>query len=353
MTDELETFRAIVDAGNLEITSYTGGDPDGKPGYKMLQLDAKQRTQIEMLTGKLAGLMAAGTMASAYTVKFPQGIQGHLMAYNDGSGVGSPIQGADGKIVDHAAFRQMTTQAAMIGAFNVMAMVSGQYFLSEINGKLDKISISIDKILEFLYGDKRAELLSEVSFTKYAYENYISIMAHEIQRTATISGLQAARKVAIKDIEFYISDLESVTNGKDTADISAVVDTAFQVKKSLELSIQLYVMTTILEMYYAENYDPSYINYIENEMKAYIDKCDKWILSDFSKLNAHVLTFKDKLLAKPIDKQKLSNRIAAEIEIRAGGESELQKSLRVALQAPIKNAEYCIAKDGIVYLRIA
>ena len=46
---------------------------------------------------------------------------------------------------------------------------------------------SIDEILEFLYGDKRAELISEVGFVKAAYQNYSSIMQHEQQRFAIIN----------------------------------------------------------------------------------------------------------------------------------------------------------------------
>lgn len=76
----------------------------------------------------------------------------------------------------------------------------------------------MDKILEFLYGDKKAELLSEVSFIKYAYENYSSIMGHNEQRVATIASLQDAKKVAIKDIEFYMCDLDSTINSKSSID---------------------------------------------------------------------------------------------------------------------------------------
>ena len=349
----LEVFHALKETAGIDIEPYSGGDPDGKSGYKMLPLDETQRMQVTALTGQMPSLAAAGAMTNAYTVRFSEGIQGHLMKYKNG-GLGTPVQGADGKILGHASLEQMTTQAAVLSAFNAMALVSGQYFLSEINCKLEKISMSLEKILEFLYGDKRAELLSEISFTKYAYENYSSIMACDSQRFATIVGLQAAKKVAIKDVEFYITDLNSATNGKDISDVVAVVDKAFQIKDSLELSVQLYAMATVLEMYYAQNYDSHYIGYIEKEMKAYIDKCDKWILTDFSSLNAHVLTFKDKLLAKPIDKERLAKRISAEIELHTiGGETALEKSLCAALQAPRKSAEYCIGKNGVVYLKTA
>lgn len=62
-------------------------------------------------------------------------------------------------------------------------------------------------------------------------------------------------------------------NGKDG--IEKLVGNAFQIKESLELSIQLYGMSTILETYFSQNYDTEFIKYIDREMTAYIDKCEK------------------------------------------------------------------------------
>ena len=72
----------------------------------------------------------------------------------------------------------------------------------------------IDQIMGFLYGDKKAELIAEISFVKYAFENYSSIMLHDSQQVATISSLQESRKIAIKDIEFYMYDLTSKATAK-------------------------------------------------------------------------------------------------------------------------------------------
>ena len=101
-------------------------------------------------------------------------------------------------------FYSMSAQAAVMGVFTAMSAATGQYFLKQINGNLREINQKIDTILEFLYGDKKAELLSEISFTQYAYQNYSSIMMHEQQQTAMIASLQEARKVAIKDIANFL-----------------------------------------------------------------------------------------------------------------------------------------------------
>ena len=77
----------------------------------------------------------------------------------------------------------------------------------------------------------------------------------------------------MKDVEFYMRDLDSIVNGKDG--IEKMVTNAFQIKESLELSIQLYGLSSVLETYFSENYDSEFIKYIDREMTAYIDKCEK------------------------------------------------------------------------------
>lgn len=48
------------------------------------------------------------------------------------------------------------------------------------------INQKLDEILEFLHGDKKAELISAIRFTREAYENFSSIMEHGGQRNATM-----------------------------------------------------------------------------------------------------------------------------------------------------------------------
>lgn len=213
------------------------------------------------------------------------------------------------------------------------------------------MKLNLDKILEFLYGKKKAELMSEVSFVKYAYQNYGSIMEHETQKTATIGSLQNAKKVAMKDIEFYMSDLDSTVNSKDNSDITALVEKAFQIKESLELSMQLYGMSSVLEIYYAQNHEPRYIKYIEMEISSYIDKCEKRMLSSFSVLSKCLSDHKSRPWGK-IDKSSYEKSVGEFVDsLGTGEESALRKSLRSVLQAATQTKEFYLRNDGTVYLR--
>lgn len=346
-----QTPKSFIENDNFEIMSCDINDIENKNGFSKLELTAHQKTHIEALAQHIPSLIAAETISQAYIIKFPAGVPHTLMTYTDG-GVGSAIMSKDG-IVDHASFHALNTQALLFSAFTVMSIASGQYFLSRINNELSVIKMGIDKILEFLYGDKKAELMSEISFVKYAYQNYSSIMSANVQRAATIASLQEAKKVAMKDIEFYICDLDSTVNSKDSFDIGTTVGKAFQIKESLELSMQLLLMSNVLEVYYSQNYDQSYLQYIEKETAAYIDKCEKRMLSSFSVLSSRVRDFKGKLWEK-VDKTSFEEQVGKIVDIlNSSEESQLRKSLHTILQSASGEAKYYITNNGNIYLKTA
>ena len=338
----------------FEIVPYTGTvDITTAKDYIKLNLNRSQQIQVEALIQQLPALTSAATLANAYTVSFPSGIQGQLMQFVDG-GYGSPIMGISG-IDGHASFHPLISQALAMGCFSVMSIATGQHYLKEINNELRMMRLGLDKILEFLYGDKKAELIAEVSFIRYAYKNYISIMEHEQQRLGVITGLFDAKKIAIKDIEFYLSDLESLILGKDKQDVGEIVKKAFQIKESLELAMQLYGMSSLLEVYYAQNFDSDYTRYVEHELSVYIERCEKQMLGSFSSLRILVDKAKDiPFIKKNTGKGDILKQIEQAIEaLKRGEESEMRKSLGSALHAATQKADYYITKEGAVFLKSA
>ena len=132
--------------------------------FAKLDLSAAEKRQISHMFSQVPAIASAAAMSQMYTLSFPSGVVGSLMQYASG-GVGSSIMGANG-IIGHAAFFSAGGQAAVLGVFSAMALISGQYFMKQINDELKLINQKLDEILGFLYGDKKAELLSEINFTK-------------------------------------------------------------------------------------------------------------------------------------------------------------------------------------------
>lgn len=315
-----------------------------------LKLSSAQKVQISALLRELPSMTTIGVLANAYILNLPNGVSvSDLMHYSNG-GLGVAYFGEHG-IVGHASLQSMQSQAVLMGAFNAMSIASGQYFLAEINSNLVAINQKADRILEFLYGDKKAELMSEVSFVNFAYKNYNSIMSHEHQKIATIISLQEARKIAMKDIEFYMSDLDSLVKAKDVSDLDSFVNKSFQIKDCLQLAIQLYSMSNILEIYYSQNMESDYLQYVEKDILTYIDKCEKRILSNFSAIQMCIKTFKGNLLKK-IDKSVYEKRVGECVDLLGNGEEFIKRQpLQSVLQSGLQKPIYYLSKDGEVYLK--
>ena len=346
-----EAFETLRKESDFMISPCEGAlDWGDKSRFTKMEIGTQQAAQISALMQQMPGMLASGAMANAYTVKFPQGLPHTLTALKQG-GFSAMIRGESGKFIGTASFYPMATEAALMAAFTAMSVASGQYFLAKINNEMRLMNLKLDEILEFLYGDKKAELMSEMSFIQYAYQNYASIMDHDVQRQATVVSLQQAKKVAMKDIEFYISDLDAVVSrpARNFEELEQNTEKALRIRESLALSQQLFVMSSVMEVYYAQNLDSGYLNALERDMLAYIDKCDKRTLASFSRLDGRVNDYKAKPIEK-IDKSHAEKEIRQVVDaLNSGEESAMRKTLRTALHAADKPMEFYLVEGGDVY----
>lgn len=321
--------------------------------FAKLKLTQGQKIQLSALMNQLPAIVGMDILSKTMMLTFPDGVQGVLMHLKTG-GYSTTLKSVErGKIVGTASLEFATPQAVCLGAFTAMSIASGQYFLAQINNSLAQISSGLDKILEFLYGDKRAELLSEVSFIRFAYENYTSVMEHNEHRIATLISLQSAKKVAMKDIEFYLSDLTSIMVDKKSNDISTTVPKMIRAKDCLDLSLQLYTMSNLLEVYYSENYDPNYISFVQSEASVYIAKCEKRLLNCFGQLQHLLAGVKEGVLFK-INKAEYVQQIDSIVaELESTSSSPLQTTLQSALAETGREKQYYLNRDGEVYLKVS
>ena len=350
---EAQVFNVIEATSAFQITPYDGMvDLEDKSRFTKMPLSSGQKMQISALLQQTPQALAAGTLANAYAVTFPEGLPHTLTALKQG-GYGSMIR-SNGQFAGSASFYPLTAQAAALGAFTAMSAVTGQYFLSQINSELIIVNQKLDEILGFLYGEKKAELMAEISFVKYAHNNFSTIMMHEDQRAATIVSLQQAKKVAMKDIEFYMSDLDATARkkAKDYDDLQGLMDKALRIKDSIEMSRQLYVVSGLLELYYSQNYEKEYINYIEGDMISYVNKCDSRILSGLSTFQGKLTDYKAKPLEKTEDREKRIEKIAIAVEpYKDGNDSPIRTALESSLESLHKKAEYYIDNTGNVFVK--
>lgn len=356
--NEINDLQNLLQESGVEISLHEEFiDFQNSNYFSKLELSNKQKMSISGLFQAVPSTIAANSLSKAYSAKFPPGATAsNLIQYRNG-GVGSPIL-KNGSIESHASFYSLSTQATVLAIFNVMSVITGQYFLSKINNELDMINFKLDKILEFLYGEKKAELLSEISFIKYAYNNYESIMQNEAQRIATIQSIQSAKKVAIKDIEFYMQDVSKTIDQEtnNLNDFASLTNKFFQLSNSLELSFQLYVMSSLSEISFAQNYDIKYLNYLEEDILYNIDKHNKYMWGKFGRLQDRNYSYKantiEKITKKTIDKSEYEKQVAIfEKKYQIGQEPLLYRPVKDFFKNVKMNTEYLLTESGDVYIK--
>lgn len=355
-TQAIQPLGTLEKAGLISIDQVetTETNLQDRTKYVKLDIDSAERIQLEGLLAQLPQLTISGAMSGMYVVKFPKGAPHTLMKYKNG-GYGSPIQGADGNIADHAALFNLSAVSAIAMVFSALSIATMQYYLDVIDRNLTYISCKIDKILDFLYGDKRAELFARVQDTRIAYNNFSSIMNNDIQRESTVSSLHQSSLIALQDIEFYIQNLKDISERSTENDARLVADdvtTALNTKDSLYLALQLYISTQILTIFYTGNTDLSYVENVRSDLNEYIEKCNQRVVAVFNHLAGSVTAFKDSRLpgVPKLDKQSLLEKLNETLaELDEGKLLNNRKIVAEALEDIGKETEYLISDNGEIY----
>ena len=76
---------------------------------------------------------------------------------NNQVGGGNPELFKNGAVLDVSSAPQIA-----LGVFNAASFVTGQYFMSQVNGKLAAITDGVDRIEHFLDAEQRSKLLTGV-----------------------------------------------------------------------------------------------------------------------------------------------------------------------------------------------
>lgn len=339
---------------SLEVKPFTGNLE--KIYANKLPVSSDTQIFFNQIASQLPSMLAANTLSSSnlYTIRFPKGINGELIRLKQG-GFGAMLRNPEsGRFVGTASYFPVNTasEVAVLGMFSAMSVATGQYFLTQINNKLTMINQKLDKVLEFLYGNKKAELIAEINFIRYAYQNYSSIMQYGEQRVATITSLQEARKVAMRDIEFYLHDMDTTVNAKVSHgnDLEDMVQKTFAIHESVDMAMQLYAVSMLLEIYYSQNTSQEYVTYLQHEFDSYIEKCDKHTLHYLGDLKRRVVEgWNFAPMRGRFDKSTNLQKLENEIESLMDGNSKKYEDVRTAISALSEPAEYVMSIEGDLY----
>ena len=223
---------------------------------------------------------------------------------------------ANNKIRDVALLSELSMGPQMVsGVFSAMSMITGQYYMTQINNNLGQIEEGVAAIQKFLEDDKKSQLESEEEFLKQVQQMLPFILDNESQKQSTITSIQKIKIDSLAGINFYkrqINDLKDIDVKKDKAEevISNIQRISFLISEYW-YSLYLYSFASCLEPVVAQNFDIDYIAFVKTDVKA---KCNQYE-DDYAmwknKLDEYISTAKafgeNKILAalKVVGKSKI------------------------------------------------
>lgn len=158
-----------------------------------------------------------------------------------------------------------------LGFFNVASMVTGQYFMSEINAAMDRIEDSIRSIAEFVEAENMSQIVADEQLLRHVYDNMDCIKSNDRECQATIMEIKSIRRKALanmrlyeKEVQTYRSDVTVEGKAKD------ILRNAQQVLKYFPVylcSLDIYSNASFLEVVLSDMTDPAYLDNLVEEIK--------------------------------------------------------------------------------------
>lgn len=262
---------------------------------KYKKIDDSLATRLNSLIQLFPNLVNLGNYSGdVYRVVFDKGL-GVLQtsAKYPGHFTGNVVQaGTNNKIVSGAVFHQLSMAPQIIsGVFSIMSIVTGQYYMSQINNNLQKMEKEISDIKQYLKDDKKSKLLSREEFLRTTQDSLNYILENDMQKLSTITSIQKIKIDSLADINFYkmqINNLEDLSAEKDK-----IEEILMNIYEKCELiseywySLYLYCFAIYLEALVSQNYNQDYLKILKEDIaekcKTYKDEHSEWKkrLSDY------------------------------------------------------------------------
>lgn len=145
-----------------------------------------------MLLGQLPTLAGAKELSTAYKVVFPAGVTGKLMTLKNGANAGlatTSIIGESGKIAGQAGLQSLSNLASPLAVFSALSMITGQYFMAEINKSIKALSENIEEVQKQIDTSEESVVFSASIFLQEIKNDWTLILESEDFKVSVISNI--------------------------------------------------------------------------------------------------------------------------------------------------------------------
>lgn len=214
--------------------------------------------------------MNAPASEGLYRCVFPEGVTGHLAAFNDGSGLLGTIIN-NGNFVGQARWLPADAGAVPLAVDPVSLAIA--VAMVSINKKLDDVKEMQQEIIAFLHEDKESQMEGLVNSLSDIMENYRYNSDNQIWISSHMTTVSSAKVAAEQNIIFYRKQVSGALGKKDWMHSSMKVN---KLNKQLQHDFKYYQMcvyifayASFLEVLLGGNYRKSYLDHVTEKISEY------------------------------------------------------------------------------------
>ena len=178
-----------------------------------------------------------------------------------------------------------------LAIFNTVSMVTGQYFMSEINDKLTDVTEGLKRIEDFLENDKRSKIKGNLKHLEYIYQNYTYIKDNSLELSSTKNLLKTMENETLQIIISYYDQIQLLMNSISINDaIKKVEKNIISISNSIlqyRTAIYVYCLINIVDIYLSNYFDINIAN-IYNKISEHVEQYKDVIISYKTKMEDYI-----------------------------------------------------------------
>ncbi len=157
-----------------------------------------------------------------------------------------------------------------LGVFSALSMVTGQYFMTEINNRLRSLESQVSDVQSFLEDDKRSRLFACEYVLNNIFNNLHAYKNNESARQAALVEVKTIKRESIGNMQFFSGRLVNTENRlsvKDKKD--AIEETVLKIGDMLPqywCSLSTYSKSCLSEVLLSDMDDPEYLENTEDDL---------------------------------------------------------------------------------------
>lgn len=227
--------------------------------------------QIGTLAQYVPGEAVALSNLGTYKAVFDKGL-GVLQksAKYPGNFVGNVVSpGSNNDIRAVAVWQEVSASPQLaLSIFTAASVVTGQYFMAQMNSKLGQINQGIQELRQYLEAEDFSVLKTTEEYLQEVFSNLRSISENEVQRQSTLTRIMD-RKLSCSEIgNKYAKIIEAMKmEGKTKEDLDSTFNSFSRYLSVHHYALHLYAGAAYLEMVLSQNTDSEYLRNLVKDIQ--------------------------------------------------------------------------------------